>query len=106
MFVFNTIASFGVVIFLSVIIDLLHDDQQIFVTTHNAEILDMDLPLHSFAFLRRDNYDQNAISCVYASDYIKRKKKAEKRFLSAQKQMFQLELMTGFEPVTSSLPKI
>ena len=69
---FSHIHSAAEKAFLSVIIDLLHDDQQIFVTTHNEEILDMDLPLHSFAFLRRDNYDQNAISCVYASDYIKR----------------------------------
>ena len=39
---FSHIHSAAEKAFLSVIIDLLHDDQQIFVTTHNAEILDMD----------------------------------------------------------------
>ena len=58
--------------FLSLMIQLLAPDQQLFFTTHNPDILDMDLPLHSFAFLRRDHLEQNKISCVYASDFIKK----------------------------------
>ena len=58
--------------FLSVMIDLLKRDQQLFFTTHNPDILDMNLPKHSFAFLRRDEYDSYAVSCVYASDYLKK----------------------------------
>ena len=58
--------------FLSVFIDLLGPDQQLFYTTHNSDILDMDLPKHSYAFLRRDELDDNRISCVYASAYLKK----------------------------------
>ena len=35
-------------------------------------ILDMDLPKHSFAFMRRDELDENRISCIYASAYLKK----------------------------------
>ena len=58
--------------FLSVFIDLLGPDRQLFYTTHNSDILDMDLPKHSFAFMRRDELDENRISCVYASAYLKK----------------------------------
>lgn len=58
--------------FLALLIDLLGDNQQLFFTTHNTDVLDMNLPFHSFAFLRRDEFDDNKVSCVYASDYLKR----------------------------------
>lgn len=35
-------------------IDLLRPNGQLFFTTHNADILDMNLPKHSFTFLRKD----------------------------------------------------
>lgn len=35
-------------------------------------ILDMDLPKHSFAFMRRDELTGNKISCIYASAYLKK----------------------------------
>ena len=58
--------------FLSVFIDLLGHDRQLFYTTHNSDILDMDLPKHSFAFMRRDELEENKISCIYASAYLKK----------------------------------
>lgn len=58
--------------FLSVLIDLLGTDRQLFYTTHNSDILDMDLPKHSFAFMRRDELAENKISCIYASAYLKK----------------------------------
>ena len=58
--------------FLSVFIDLLGPDRQLFYTTHNSDILDMDLPKHSFAFMRRNESDGNRISCIYASAYLKK----------------------------------
>lgn len=58
--------------FLSLLIDLLGPNQQLIITTHNSDILDMDIPKHSFAFLRRDEMDENHISCVFASDYLKK----------------------------------
>ena len=58
--------------FLSLMIDLLQDNQQLIFTTHNTDTLEMDLPLHSFAFLRRSGNDETSISCVFASDYIKK----------------------------------
>jgi len=58
--------------FLSVMIDLLRENQQLFFTTHNLDILEMDLPLHSFAFLRREESANHDITCVFASDYLKK----------------------------------
>lgn len=58
--------------FLSVLIDALGDDEQLFFTTHNSDVLEMDLPLHAYAFLRRDRFEEDRISCVYASDFIKK----------------------------------
>lgn len=58
--------------FLSAMIDLLGPNRQLFFTTHNLDILEMDLPRHSFAFLRRDDSSDHHISCVFASDYLKK----------------------------------
>ena len=58
--------------FLSLLIELIGPNQQLFVTTHNMDVLDMDIPKHSFAFLRRDEEDDNKISCIYASEYLKK----------------------------------
>ncbi len=58
--------------FLSLLIELIGTNQQLFITTHNSDILDMNIPKHSFAFLRRDETDNNHISCVFASDYLKK----------------------------------
>lgn len=58
--------------FLSLLVELLGPDEQLFFTTHNLDVLDMDFPLHSFAFMRRNEYEDNAPSCVFASEYIKK----------------------------------
>lgn len=52
--------------------DMLDGNQQLFFTTHNTDILDLNLPFHTFAFLRRDESDDNNVSCIYASDYLKK----------------------------------
>ena len=58
---------------LSVIIEKLGDDRQLFYTTHNSDILDMDLPKHSYTFLKKEvREDSVDICCVYASDYLKK----------------------------------
>ena len=58
---------------LSIIIDKLVDRKQLFFTTHNTDILDMQLPKHSFVFLKKDINDFNMpIKCIYASQYLKR----------------------------------
>ncbi len=58
--------------FLALMVDSIGDNQQLFFTTHNTDVLDMNLPFHSYAFLRRDVYDENKINCVYASEYLKK----------------------------------
>lgn len=59
--------------FLTVMIQCLKSNDQLFFTTHNTDILDLQLPKHSFIFLRKDNkYEDETIKCVCASDYIKR----------------------------------
>lgn len=58
---------------LSVIIEKLGDNRQLFFTTHNSDVLDMDLPKHSYTFMKKDVKDDRVdISCVYASDYLKK----------------------------------
>lgn len=59
--------------FLSVMINQLKDNQQLFFTTHNSDILDMQLPKHTFCFLKKDVNDaEEPIKCVEASKYLKR----------------------------------
>lgn len=58
---------------LSIIIDKLIDRKQLFFTTHNTDVLDMQLPKHSFAFLKKDIADScMPIKCIYAEQYLKR----------------------------------
>lgn len=58
---------------LSIIIDKLTDRKQLFFTTHNTDILDMQLPKHSFTFLKKNPEDMNMpIKCIDASQYLKR----------------------------------
>ena len=58
---------------LSIIIDKLTDRKQLFFTTHNTNILDMQLPKHSFTFLKKDVADvEMPIRCINASEILKR----------------------------------
>lgn len=58
---------------LSLMIDYVDSGDQLFFTTHNTDILDMNLPKHTFTFLRKDvnNADQ-PITCIEASSLLKR----------------------------------
>ena len=69
---FSHIHSFAEKAFLSVLVEMIGQNQQLFFTTHNSDILDLNLPLHSYAFLRRDENNNNSITCVFASDYLKK----------------------------------
>lgn len=58
---------------LSLMIDGLRANDQLFFTTHNTDILDMNLPKHAFTFLCKDVTNQECpISCVTASKVLKR----------------------------------
>lgn len=58
---------------LSLMIDFVGPNDQLFFTTHNTDILDMNLPKHTFTFLRKDvNNKQLPITCVEASSLLKR----------------------------------
>lgn len=58
---------------LSLMIDFLKPCDQLFFTTHNTDILDINLPKHSFTFLRKDiNNPECPITCVEASSLLKR----------------------------------
>ena len=58
---------------LSVMIDCLGPYDQLFFTTHNTDILDMNLPKHAFTFLRKDvNNEDCPITCIEASSLLKR----------------------------------
>lgn len=55
---------------ISLMIEKLGNDSQLFITTHNSDVLDMNLPKHSFTFLRKDS--EGTIKAAYASDYLKK----------------------------------
>lgn len=58
---------------LSLMIDSLGSNEQLFFTTQNTDILDMNLPKHSFTFLRKDMDDiECPITCIDASSLLKR----------------------------------
>ncbi len=57
----------------SVMIDLLGENEQLFFTTHNTDMLDLPLPKHSFLFMKKDvNNGEEPISCVSATQYLKK----------------------------------
>ena len=57
----------------SVMIDCLKDNDQLFFTTHNTDMLDLPLPKRSFLFMKKDVNDPgHPITCVSASDFLKR----------------------------------
>lgn len=58
---------------LSLMIDYVDTNDQLFFTTHNTDILDMNLPKHTFTFLRKDLENPDCpITCVEASSLLKR----------------------------------
>lgn len=58
---------------LSLMIAFLKPSEQLFFTTHNTDILDMDLPKHTYTFLRKDiSNPECPITCVEASSLLKR----------------------------------
>lgn len=58
---------------LSLMISRLTDRKQLFFTTHNTDVLDMQLPKHSFTFLKKEVDDfESPIKCINASQYLKR----------------------------------
>ena len=58
---------------LSIMIDTLKGRKQMFFTTHNTDILDMQLPMHSYVFLKKTIKDaETPIQCIDASEYLKR----------------------------------
>lgn len=58
---------------LSLMIEYLRPNMQLFFTTHNTDIMDLDLPKHAFTFLRKDvNNLECPITCIDASTFLKR----------------------------------
>ena len=57
----------------SVMVSKLGENDQLIFTTHNTDMLDLNLPKHSFAFLRKRLEDNDyKVSVMYASDLLKR----------------------------------
>ena len=54
-------------------VERLGDNEQLIFTTHNTDMLDLNLPKHSFAFLRKEIDDgRYKVSVTFASDILKR----------------------------------
>ena len=54
-------------------LDNLKENEQLIFTTHNTDMLDLNLPKHSYAFLRKTVVDDEChVSVMYASDILKR----------------------------------
>ena len=51
----------------------LRTNEQLIFTTHNTDMLDLNLPKHTFAFMRKKIEDEEyKVSVTFASDYLKR----------------------------------
>lgn len=50
--------------------NMIGDDEQIFITTHNHEVADMSLPLHSFYFLSKEETEKGKKICVNCASEI------------------------------------
>ena len=48
------------------------ENEQLIFTTHNPDMLDLNMPKHSFAFLRKQAQSPHETSVIYASDILKR----------------------------------
>lgn len=58
---------------LSLMIDYIGANAQLFFTSHNTDILDMSLPKHAFAFFRKELSNVDCpITCIEASSLLKR----------------------------------
>lgn len=55
-----------------IMLDHLDVNEQLIFTTHNTDMLDLNLPKHCFAFLRKKQEDDYRVSVTYASDILKR----------------------------------
>jgi ABC-type transport system involved in cytochrome c biogenesis ATPase subunit len=56
-----------------IMIEHLQEDEQLIFTTHNTDMLDLNIPKHSYAFLSRNiEGDEIKTSVMYASDVLKR----------------------------------
>lgn len=56
-----------------IMVENLQENEQLIFTTHNTDMLDLNLPKHTFAFLRKEKEDDHFnVSVMYASDVLKR----------------------------------
>lgn len=56
-----------------IMLDNLKENEQMVFTTHNTDMLDLNLPKHSYAFLRKRMVEEDyLVSVMYASDILKR----------------------------------
>ena len=56
-----------------IMLENLQEDEQLIFTTHNTDMLDLNLPKHTYAFLRKEKTDDHFdVSVMYASDVLKR----------------------------------
>ena len=54
-------------------VERLGKNEQLIFTTHNTDMLDLNLPNHTFAFLRKEvDEDEYRVSVTFASDFLKR----------------------------------
>lgn len=56
-----------------IMLEHLQQNEQLIFTTHNSDMLDLNLPKHTYAFLKKEKEDsQFRVSVMYASDVLKR----------------------------------
>lgn len=68
--------------FISLMVSLLGDDEQIFITTHNPEVLNLRLPFHSYNFIKKEKIDGTSFITTYcASEFENRNNVSAKTIL-------------------------
>lgn len=74
-------------------LDCIGENQQLIFTTHNTDMLDLNLPKHSYVFLRKCLEDgAYIVSAISASDVLKRNTDSLRR---AVEMMYLLLFLIG-----------
>lgn len=55
-----------------IMLDRIHENEQLIFTTHNTDMLDLNLPKHSYVFLRKKEEDEYRVTAISASEILKR----------------------------------
>lgn len=81
-------------VILGAIVDSIQPNGQLFFTTNNSELLEMNLPGHSYIFLKKDIYNKECYTkCFSSTDFLRRSTDSLKTVV--EKELFSVATITN-----------